>query len=413
MDTTAGGWKAGYVSWIAGTKYNTGTAQDVYDLLNDIKPVITGSGLWELDSTIHTGSAVDAPLLMDNTNLKWTHGLFFVNKVSGSKMCITYTWKGTSFPVNYNFTTGTVTTRDCSLCVSVIPPNSGDFNPSNYASRGFVPDKGTPISTAFCSGQSSTSSVNGEASALCQAASRTDSGFVCYTFLMKDDVIGVFLRSTYLLSGTVVKGAFFGHVFDDEAVPCPELETDLPASNYGVVYLHAQGYVTDGEFGLMSSSNGYGFDIGHENRPASRFITAYSGGGGVTRRTAEMSQMTDTEYYSRMDGCWLYNNTCSLGIANPFYNTPGLPTGTSENANFSEVSVFSVCGSDAYKTAKYYKGDATKAIDAVGTLRGDMVLAGLNGIWTRGQTFGNKTYVYVGGGCVIGWDPSIGFGLFD
>ena len=35
MALTRGGWKAAQVSWIRGAKYNTGTAQDVFDFLDD------------------------------------------------------------------------------------------------------------------------------------------------------------------------------------------------------------------------------------------------------------------------------------------------------------------------------------------------------------------------------------------
>ena len=408
MDTTAGGWKAGYVSWIAGTKYNTGTAQDVYDLLNDIKPVITGSGLWELDTTIHTGSAADAPLLMDNTDLKWTHGLFFVNKVSGSKLCITYTYRGSSFHVAKRTLSGQWTYDNYfgGMCLSVIPPNSGSFDPTQYAGRGFIPDKGVPIQSAFM--VASQGGTNSLYSVLSLAKSKTDSGFCMFAFSMKDDVVGVFLRSTYIGSGVVARGAFYGHIFDDDAVPCPELESDLPASNYGMVHLIP--CISDNE--LQNPSGSYGFNICQEYMPK-RTETSGGGAGSVLRRTNVMKTMTDTEYYSVEDGCWIAQMPCGIGIPYQLYSNPQSPVGTSTHGVFSEIAITAGIADNTVQSSRYGKGSTNDAIMAAGVLRGDMVLAGKANIWTRGQTFGNKTYVYVGGGCVIGWDPSIGFGLFD
>lgn len=138
--------------------------------------------------------------------------------------------------------------------------------------------------------------------------------------------------------------------------------------------------------------------------------TAGAGGGAVLKRTATMRTMTDTEYYSVLDGCW--KAQMPTGLVCAALNTTTVPVGTSNSGTFGSVCVTSGVDSNSENTARYGDKNVTTANCAFGTLREDMVLAGKVSVWARGQTFGGKKYVYVGQGCVVGWDPSNTVTLF-
>lgn len=412
MSYSQGGWKAAQVSWVKGEKYASGTAQDVYDLMDDIKTAILAVNIWELDPEIHKDATANTPILMDNTTNKWTHGLFFVNKQSGSKMCLTYTYRGSSFHSAKRTLAGTwgIDNYFGGMCCSLIPPNAGSYDYTQYSGRGFIPDKGIPIQSAFAVASSATYSCN---SALYLVNTKSSSGWCAYTFLMKDDVIGLCLTSSYMNSGTVSKIAYYGHIFDDDLVPCPDLETDLPDANYGMVHLFP--CVNGDEFYLSNTGGPLdGFNVLVENGPNIPGKTSTNGGtaGAVLKRTNVMKTMTDTEYYSVLDGCWVSQMPTGFGIIYPFYNNPLLQTATSDAAVFCEILVTAAVADNSVQSARYFKGDSSKAIFAYGTLRGDMVLAGNSQLYNRGQTFGDKKYIYVGGACAVGWDPDITVSLF-
>ena len=412
MAWTPGGWKAAQVSWIRGAKYNTGTALDVYNFMADVLTAITSTGLWEIDPDIHPTAE---PFLIDSTNLKWTHGLFLrrAGVVGGAKACITYTYRGGSFPMSYRGCGGSSYTSGHffgGLCLSVIPPDGGSFDPTQYSGRGFAPDKATPHVGAFmCSiGNNSTAALS---SALYLCNSRSDAGWVTFTFVCKDDVIGVFLRSSFIASGATARGAFYGHIFDDDRVPAPDLETDLPASNYGVVHLNP--VVAGDEF--QNGNNNYGFNIAFDSaaNPPRRTESTPGQGGGILKRTAAMKEMTDTQYLSAFDGVWIAMAAVSFGLPSQYNSSPGLPVSTSTRCAFSEIAV-SACATGGYtvQSSRYSPGVTNDAVFAWGTLRGDMILATRPAIWARGQTFAGKKYIYVGGGCAVGWDPDNSVQLF-
>ena len=410
MAVTPGGWKAVQVSWIRGAKYNTGTAQDVYDFMADVLTAIVSTGLWELDPDIH---ATAEPFLIDSTNLKWTHGLFLrrAGIVGGAKACITYTYRGSSFHSAKRTLAGTWDRDNYfgGLCLSLIPPGGGVYDPTQYSGRGFIPDKGIPIQSAFMVATGNGTGALYSALALCNG--RSDSGWVTFTFLCKDDVIGVFLRSSFIASGATARGAFYGHIFDDDRVPAPDLEPDLPASNYGMVHLSPCCFGDE----FQNGNNSQGFNIAFDSASTPPVKTQTSGGqgGGVLKRTASLSEMTDTQYYSVLDGCWISQMPTGIGIPSPYSGSPGLPVGSSTRCTFSEIAITAAVSDNTAASSRYSRGSATDSSFAWGTLRGDMILATRPAVWTRGQTFGGKKYVYVGGGCAVGWDPNNTVTLFS
>lgn len=409
MAWTPGGWKAVQVSWIRGAKYNTGTVQDVYDFLADVLTAITSTGLWEIDPDIHPTAE---PFLIDSTNLKWTHGLFLrrAGIVGGAKACITYTYRGSSFHGAYRALAGFWSTNNFfgGLCLSVIPPGGGSFDPTQYSGRGFIPDKGVPIQSAFMVDSGNGTGALYSALALCNG--RTDAGWVTFTFLCKDDVIGVFLRSSFIASGATARGAFYGHIFDDDRVPAPDLETDLPASNYGMVHLSP--CVRGDEFQNGNIAQGFNISFDSAAHPPMKDATSSGAGGGVLKRTATLSEMTDAQYYSVLDGCWISQMPTGIGILWQYSKLPQLPVGTSTRCAFSEIGITAAVADNTASSSRYSRGSATDSSFAWGTLRGDMILATRPAVWTRGQTFDGKNYIYVGGGCAVGWDASNTVQLF-
>ncbi|MCQ2371250.1 MAG: hypothetical protein MJ058_04260 [Akkermansia sp.] len=407
MAVTAGGWKAFRVRWVKGDgHYQSGTMADVYNILSDIRTGVLATGIWEDDPDFEDPmSGVSGPVQLDGTNLKWTHGIFFRNVVSGAKLCLSYTYSGSTFQGAIRGRSNAIGNSNYfgGLCCSVIPPGGGSFDVSKAKVRGFVPDKGTPIFGPFAVATSATGAID---SAVKGLIASTSSGWCEYDFAFKDDVVGVFLRTSYATSGGVAKGAYFGHILDDDLCPRPGYEEDLPAANYGAVFLNNGNQVSaELTFSTATAAN-CGFYTNLENYLPYRLNTSINGGGVMYRR-AEMRTMTDTQYNSLVDGSWI--GPGASGFVVPSMNF------TQETASSSVGAFGNVCVVAAADKADVAGRTGTGATSDpnIGCIRSDIILVGKYNVWARGQTFDYGRYVYVGQGTIVGWDPSIGFGLFD
>lgn len=374
------------------TDYSSGTKDDVIRFLEVVRDAILSAGIWHLDTSFHSGSS--SPVEMDSTNYKWTHGLFFENG-NGSKLCISYTYSGSSYggnrkDVNYNgnydYFGG--------LCMTMIPPGEGTFDLSKVnVVGGFAPYRSTPtVGLCVWEGNATFSSSAGaqytSSTARCSTLNYMrlkGDGRAWFTFVMKGDFIAVLHGSSYEYSERCKIIAI------GDMVKCMMPDDNDNGAGWGCFLSGTyEGYECRIAYGEDNCCNISGNVTHSFNRTVN------------TRRHGVIIRKKDA-YPDNLDeftqGMWLAIYWTVM--------TSGARAMTYENDNGGAVDGKYQCSpiviyqENNAANVNPYPGKRTK-----GSFRKDTFISISNSSMPRGTTFDNGNYIYIGANLLMGWDRS-------
>ena len=413
MSTAPGGWKCSQVVFTSEEiqAYDAG-AELVSYYLKKISDCFVESGLWEYDSTIHSGNT--NPIQINNTDKMWAHACFFNNKQTNTKAMLAYCFTGS--PVNQSLSYIGIDRSagwPGALMFSFIPVGKATYNPTEtFGSRAFLGNNNNSLfvcGTCFDQTKNTTTvnknSTNNLSGTLQSLAGLYKANFSCwfkYSFVQKDDAVMI-IQSNSVYNSQSPQITIFGRLCDADTVARPTEETELPESLYGMCLLN--------EWGNNSGNPNYEFYNGTINiLDNNRLWKAGRNGPGFILRKAQVNEntYTDAQYYSDVNGPYLGNLESRFsGIDNLNLLNANQTIGPNITEGWERLSPIQV-SYGLPGTGKYVY--ETQKDNFRGFIRTDMLLT-CPARYQVNQTFGDGNYIYVGNGLCVGWDKTLNAGV--
>ena len=200
MSTAPGGWKCSSVVFTSEEiQAYDASAELVSYYLKKISDCFVESGLWEYDSTIHSGNT--NPIQINNTTNQWAHACFFNNKQTNTKAMLAYCFTGSPLGQSLSYIGADRSAAwPCSLMFSFIPVGKATYNPTEtFGSRAFLGNNnnslfvfGTGVDTSKNTSPISKNSTSNLSTARQSLVGLYKANFSCwfkYSFVQKDDTV--------------------------------------------------------------------------------------------------------------------------------------------------------------------------------------------------------------------------------